>query len=123
MEKIELKFLVTRPLTICCLINEDGSLPIEGLVLRIDETGKHVPRQLPKRVAKAFTRSAIDKILSKDDIPSLNGEVFVLDGIEYSITIKKGDVVKDYLADDCSINTYPLLRFLASWYRKAFNIH
>ena len=42
----------------------------------------------------------------------------VLDGNHYEITITKGKVKKEYYADDASIETYPLLRYLASWCRR-----
>lgn len=87
------------------------------LVLSIDELGKHVPADAPKRVEKAFTRAAIEKILSVDEIPNKTDYVEILDGNTYYITIKKGNIAKVYVANDLSINTYPLLRFLASWAR------
>lgn len=71
---------------------------------------------LPKRVLDAFTENAINKILSKDEIPNESGMV-VLDGNSYEIKISKGSICKEYDADDASIETYPLLRYLASWYR------
>ena len=71
---------------------------------------------LPKRVLDAFTENAINMILSKDEIPNESGMV-VLDGHHYEITITKGKEKKEYYADDASIETYPLLRYLASWCR------
>ena len=68
---------------------------------------------LPKRVLDAFTEDAINKILSKDEIPNESG-MWVLDGNHYEITITKGNLRKEYDADDASIETYPLLRYLAS---------
>jgi len=73
---------------------------------------------LPNRVLKAFTENAIDKILSKDTIPD-ETDMIVLDGYSYYIIIRKGNLTKDYFADDSSIETYPLLRYLASWIRSA----
>ena len=72
---------------------------------------------LPKRVLNAFTENAINKILSKDEIPNESG-MMVLDGCCYEIKITKGEICKEYDADDVSIETYPLLRYLASWCRK-----
>lgn len=72
---------------------------------------------LPQRVLDAFTEDAINKILSKDEIPNESG-MMVLDGNHYEIKISKGNLRKEYRADDVSIETYPLLRYLASWYRK-----
>ena len=103
------------------------------VVLTLDETGKRYKAKwenelsvnkkelppLPKRVLTAFAENAIDKILSKDDIPNESG-MMVLDGYSYEITITKGDVCKEYSADDASIETYPLLRYLASWCRRCF---
>ena len=123
MEKIELKFSATPSL-----------FPGNGvvIVLTLDEKGKSYKAKrntialfgeqeelppLPKRVLNAFTENAIDKILSKDEIPNESGMV-VLDGYHYEITITKGDLRKEYDADDASIETYPLLRYLASWYRR-----
>jgi DNA-binding response OmpR family regulator len=102
------------------------------VVLTLDEKGKSYKAKrntisffgeqeelppIPKRVLDAFTENAIDKILSKDEIPNESGMV-VLDGNHYEITITKDDLRKEYDADDASIETYPLLRYLASWYRR-----
>jgi hypothetical protein len=65
----------------------------------------------------AFSENAINKILAKDEIPNESG-IMVLDGYNYEITISKGEVTKEYEADDASIETYRLLRYLASWCRK-----
>lgn len=73
--------------------------------------------ELPKRVMTAFTESAINKILAKDEIPNESG-LMILDGYSYEITITKGEVTKEYDADDASIETYRLLRYLVSWCRK-----
>lgn len=67
---------------------------------------------------KAFTSAVIDKIFSLDEIPNQKEDVCILDGYTYYITIKKGNVVKEYTANDLSIETYPLLHYLASWYRR-----
>ncbi len=123
MEKIELKFSATPSL-----------LPTNGVVvvLTLDEKRKSYKAKkntisffgeqkelppIPKRVLDAFTENAIDKILSKDEIPNESG-MMVLDGYNYEITITKGDLRKEYDADDVSIETYPLLRYLASWCRR-----
>jgi len=122
MEKIRLKFSVAPSL-----------FPGNGMVvvLTLDEKGKSYKAKLgnellgnqkelpplPKRVLNAFTESAINKILLKDEIPNESG-MMVLDGNHYEITITKGNVRKVYDANDVSIETYPLLRYLASWCRK-----
>ena len=122
MEKIVLKFSATPSLC-----------PTNGrvVVLTLDETGKSYKAKsenvlmgeqkelspLPKRVLYAFTENAINKILSKDEIPN-ESDMVVLDGSHYEITITKGDLCKEYDADDASIETYPLLRYLASWCRR-----
>jgi hypothetical protein len=123
MEKIKLKFSATPSL-----------FPGNGLVvvLTLDEKGKSYKAKrktitlfgeqeelppLPKRVLDAFTENAINMILSKDEIPNESGMV-VLDGHHYEITITKGKEKKEYYADDASIETYPLLRYLASWCRR-----
>ena len=118
MEKIKLKFSATPSL-----------FPTNSMVvvLTLDEKGKsykakrenllekqEVVSPLPKRVLNAF---AINKILSKDEIPNESGFV-VLDGNHYEITITKGDIRKKYDANEVEIETYPLLRYLASWCRK-----
>ena len=121
MEKIRLKFSVTPSLF------PSNSMVV---VLTLDEKGKSYKAKhenlfekkeeelpLPKRVLNAFTESAINKILSKDEIPNDSG-MMVLDGNHYEITITKGNVRKEYDANDASIETYPLLRYLASWCRK-----
>ena len=129
MEKIKLKFSVTPSL-----------FPANGMVvvLTLDEKGKGYTAKydnslggldnslsgqkkefppVPKRVLDAFTENAINKILSKDEIPNESG-MMVLDGNSYEITITKGNIRKVYSADDASIETYPLLRYLASWCRR-----
>ena len=129
MEKIKLEFSATPSL-----------FPSNGMVvvMTIDETGKkykvdlnnsfevfaNVPSDnqkeflpLPKRVLKAFTSNAINNILSKDEIPNDSG-MAVLDGYSYEIKITKGDICKEYYADDANIETFPLLRYLASWCRR-----
>ena len=125
MEKVRLKFSATPSL-----------FPGNGLVvvLTLDEKGKNYKAKLgneifnsllgeqkelspiPKRVLDAFTENAINKILSKDEIPNESG-MMVLDGNSYDIIITKGNLRKEYWADEASIETYPLLRYLASWYR------
>lgn len=121
MKKIRLKFSVTPSLF-------PGNSVV--VVLTLDEKGKNYKAKfendfigeqkelspLPKRVLDAFTENAINKILSKDEIPNESG-MMVLDGNHYEITITKGDLRKEYYADDVSIETYPLLRYLASWYK------
>ena len=118
-------------------------LSLSEVVLKMDENGKYAtmeiddydnlpedikekiekssPVELPKRVMKAFTEPAIDKILSKDEIPNESG-MMVLDGNDYTIVISKGNLTKEYYADDCTIETYPLLRYLASWYRREMGL-
>ena len=125
MEKIKLKFSATPSL-----------FPTNRIVvvLTLDEKGKSYKAKLgneifnsllgkqkelsplPKRVLDAFTENAINKILSKDEIPNESG-MMVLDGNSYDIVITKGSLRKEYWANDASIETYPLLRYLASWYR------
>ena len=122
MEKIVVEFSATRSLS-----------PANGVVvvLTLDDKGKSYKAKfendfigeqkelspLPKRVLKAFTEHAINKILSKDEIPNESG-MMILDGNSYEIVIAKGSLRKQYDADDASIETYPLLRYLASWYRR-----
>ena len=129
MEKITLKFSITPSL-----------FPANGMVvvLTLDEKGKGYTAKydnslgefakeisgkqeylppIPKRVLDAFTENAIDRILSKDEIPNESG-MMMLDGNSYEITITKGNIRKVYSADDASIETYPLLRYLASWCRR-----
>ena len=129
MKKIQLMFSVTPSL-----------FPANGMVvvLTLDEKGKGYTAKydnslgefakeisgkqeylppIPKRVLDAFTENAIDRILSKDEIPNESGEM-VLDGNHYEITITKGKVKKEYYANDVEIETYPLLRYLASWCRR-----
>ena len=121
MEKIKLEFSVQHS-----LIVSDSVV----VVMTLDEKGKSYKAKcedlmgnqkelppLPKRVLNAFTENAINKILSKDEIPNESG-FEVLDGNHYEITITKGNVRKEYYANDASIETYPLLRYLASWCRR-----
>lgn len=122
MEKITVEFSASP-----CLFPSEGVV----VVLTLDENGKSYEvkheeiflveqkelRPLPKRVLKAFTEAAINKILSKDEIPNESG-MAVLDGFSYHIRITKGGLCKEYDADDASIETYPLLKYLASWCRR-----
>ena len=122
MKKIRLKFSVTPSLF-------PGNSVV--VVLTLDEKGKNYKAKfendfigeqkelspLPKRVLDAFTENVINMIMSKDEIPNESGMV-VLDGHHYEITITKGKEKKEYYADDASIETYPLLRYLASWCRR-----
>lgn len=121
MEKIKIKFSAQHS-----LIVSDSVV----VVMSLDEKVKSYKakcedlmgtqkalRPIPKRVFKAFTESAINKILEKDEIPNESG-FEVLDGYSYDITITKGNVRKEYYANDVTIETYPLLRYLASWCRR-----
>ena len=129
MEKIKLKFSVTPSLfptngmVVVLTLDEKGKSykakydnPLGEFAKELSEEQKELP-PMPKRVMKAFTENAIDKILSKDEIPNESGEM-VLDGNHYEITITKGKVKKEYYANDVEIETYPLLRYLASWCRR-----
>ena len=129
MEKIKLKFSVTPSLfpgngmVVIMTLDEKGKSYkvkkedfMEKYGLGLSEKKKELP-PLPKRVLNAFTESAINKILSKDEITN-ESDYVVLDGNHYEITITKGNVRKVYDANDVSIETYPLLRYLASWCKK-----
>ena len=129
MEKIKLKFSVTPSLfstngmVVVLTLDEKGKSykakydnPLGEFAKELSEEQKELP-PLPKRVLAAFTENAINKILSKDEIPNESGEM-VLDGNHYEITITKGKVKKEYYANDVEIETYPLLRYLASWCRR-----
>lgn len=132
MEKIIFEFSAspclypTKGVNVIMTLNEKGkNYTIESnnlfadltkeLFEKLEEKQEEQP-SLPKRVLDAFTENAINKILSKDEIPNESGMV-VLDGNSYEIKITKGDICKEYDADDASIETYPLLRYLASWYK------
>lgn len=119
MEKIKLKFSATPSLfpansvVVVLTLDESGkSYKVEREDV-IFETPDELP-QIPKRVLDAFTENAINTILSKDEIPNETG-MMVLDGCSYDIKITKGKVKKEYYADNISIETYPLLKYLASW--------
>ena len=86
--------------------------PVDGL----PEKKKELPL-MPKRVLNTFTESAINKILSQDEITN-ESDFVVLDGNHYEITITKGNIRKKYDTNDVSIERYPLLRYLASWCRR-----
>ncbi len=126
MEKITIKFSGQTPFKILS--------SYITVVLTLDETGKNVSfeeseigierpqkaiisMEAPKRVIKAFTESAVSRILSGDKIPNESG-MMVLDGYIYTIIITRGELTKEYVVDDSSIETYSLLRYLASWYRR-----
>ena len=129
MERIRLKFSATPSLfptngmVVVMTMDEKGKSyktkydnPLGQFVDDLSEKQKELP-PLPKRVLTGFTEHAIDRILAKDEIPNESGEM-VLDGNHYEITITKGKVKKEYYANDVEIETYPLLRYLASWCRK-----
>ena len=129
MEKIQLKFSATHSLfpsngmVVVLTLDEKGKSykvkfdnPLGELANCLSEKKKELT-PVPKRVLDAFTENAIDRILSKDEIPNESG-MMVLDGNSYEITITKGNIRKVYSADDASIETYPLLRYLASWCRR-----
>ena len=129
MEKIQLKFSATPRLfpanSMVVVLSLDEKVksytakydnPLGEFANSLSANKKDLP-PLPKRVLDAFTEGAINKILSKDEIPNESG-MMVLDGNSYEITITKGDLRKVYDADDASIETYPLLRYLANWCRR-----
>ena len=121
MEKIIIKFsaqhslIVSDSVVVVMTLDEKGK-SYKAKCEDLMGTQKELP-PIPKRVLKAFTESAVNKILSKDEIPNESG-MMVLDGNHYEITITKGNVRKEYDANDASIETYPLLRYFASWCRK-----
>ena len=121
MEKIKIKFSAQHSLIVSGSVVVDMTLDEKGKNYKVkcdDRMGNQKEvRPIPKRVLKAFTESAINKILSKDEIPNESG-FEVLDGYSYDITITKGNVRKEYYANDVTIETYPLLRYLASWCRR-----
>ncbi len=129
MEKIVLKFSahhcfnVLSNTTVVLTMDEGGkkySIEVNNMLsgLNAEEVCMEPKMsELPKRVMTAFSENAINKILAKDEIPNESG-IMVLDGYNYEITISKGEVTKEYEADDASIETYRLLRYLASWCRK-----
>lgn len=129
MEKIILKvsarhcFNMLSWLVVTLEMDDNGKQYSIRKECRFKELFENIPRdevemsELPKRVLTAFTENAINKILSKDEIPNESG-MSVLDGHTYWITITKGDLTKEYYADDAIIETYPILRYLANWFRK-----
>lgn len=121
MEKIKINFSAQHSLIVSSSVVVDMTLDEKGKNYKVkceDLMGNQKEvRPIPKRVLKAFTESAINKILSKDEIPNESG-FEVLDGYSYDITITKGNVRKEYYANDVTIETYPLLRYLASWCRR-----
>lgn len=130
MEKIKLELSATPSLYPTFGVNVVLTLDERGKNYRVKRnndlwadltkelSGKQVNLPaLPKRVLDAFTENSINKILSKDEIPNESG-IVVLDGNSYDIKITKGGICKEYYADEASIETYPLLRYLASWCRK-----
>ena len=129
MEKITLKFSITPSLfpangmVVVLTLDEKGKgytvksdNPLGEFAKEISGKQEDLP-PIPKRVLDAFTENAIDRILSKDEIPNESG-MMVLDGYHYEITITKGDISKVYYANDANIQTYPLLRHLADWCRR-----
>lgn len=121
MEKIKLEFSAQNSLVVSDSVVVVMTLDEKGKSYKVKcedlmGTQKELP-PIPKRVLKAFTESAINKILEKDEIPNESG-MMVLDGYSYDITITKGGIKKEYCANDVTIETYPLLRYLASWCRR-----
>jgi len=121
MEKIKMKFSVQHSLIVSASVVVVMTLDEKGKSYKVkceDLMGskKELP-PIPKRVLNAFTENAVNKILLKDEIPNESG-FEVLDGCSYDITITKGNVRKEYYANDVTIETYPLLRYLASWCRR-----
>lgn len=129
MEKIKLEFSAIHSLNhfdsvnVVMTLDETGKNYTVGyddqiveIMNKVSEKLEELP-PLPKRVLNAFTENAINKILSKDEIPNESG-MMVLDGYHYKIKITKGNLCKEYDADDVTIETYPLLRYLASWNRR-----
>ena len=121
MEKIKLEFSTQNSLVVSDSVIVVMTLDEKGKSYKVKcedlmGTQKELP-PIPKRVLKAFTESAVNKILSKDEIPNESG-MMVLDGYSYDIKITKGGIKKKYYANDVTIETYPLLRYLASWCRR-----
>ena len=121
MEKIKIKFSAKHSLIVSDSVFVVMTLDEKGKSYKVkceDLMGskKELP-PIPKRVLNAFTENAVNKILLKDEIPNESG-FEVLDGYSYDITITKGNVRKEYYANDVTIETYPLLRYLASWCRR-----
>jgi len=121
MEKIKIKFSAKHSLIVSDSVVVVMTLDEKGKSYKVkceDLMGskKELP-PIPKRVLNAFTENAVNKILLKDEIPNESG-FEVLDGYSYDITITKGNVRKEYYANDVTIETYPLLRYLASWCRR-----
>ena len=121
MEKIKIKFSAQHSLIVSDSVVVVMTLDEKGKSYKVkceDLMGskKELP-PIPKRVLNAFTENAVNKILLKDEIPNESG-FEVLDGYSYDITITKGGVKKEYYANDVTIETYPLLRYLASWCRR-----
>ncbi len=121
MEKIKIKFSAQHSLIVSDSVVVVMTLDEKGKSYKVkceDLMGsKKVLPPIPKRVLNAFTENAVNKILLKDEIPNESG-FEVLDGYSYDITITKGNVRKEYYANDVTIETYPLLRYLASWCRR-----
>ena len=121
MEKIIIKFSAQHSLIVSDSVVVVMTLDerVQNYKVKYEDLmgNKKEVRPIPKRVLKAFTESAINKILSKDEIPNESG-MMVLDGYSYDITITKGGIKKEYYANDVTIETYPLLRYLASWCRR-----
>ena len=121
MEKIKIKFSAKHSLIVSDSVVVVMTLDEKGKSYKVkceDLMGskKELP-PIPKRVLNAFTENAVNKILLKDEIPNESG-FEVLDGYSFDITITKGNVRKEYYANDVTIETYPLLRYLASWCRR-----
>ena len=121
MEKIIIKFSAQHSLIVSDSVVVVMTLDerVQNYKVKYEDLmgNKKELRPIPKRVLKAFTESAINKILEKDEIPNESG-LMVLDGYSYDITITKGGIKKEYYANDVTIETYPLLRYLASWCRR-----
>lgn len=84
-----------------------------------DEQSEKKQAELMNLIMSTFTENEIDEILSMDVIPR-DPEVFIFDGYRYEISITKGNITKNYFADDENICSVPLFGCLAVWCRKLY---
>lgn len=109
--------------TIVLTMDEEGykeaSVEHDSLIfiLKAAISDREADQKPPVRLMRAFTESAVEMILAKDEIPD-ELDYRIDDGYSYKIIITKDEITKEYHADDSSVKTYPLLKYLASWSRR-----
>lgn len=101
------------------LIMDEGGKRME-IVDKIPFTSEDDPERfrtevvkMSKRLEKAFTVAAVEKILQLDSIPRTDENVFYFDGTSYELEVTKDDVTKTYNFGDGEVDSVPLIKYFA----------